>query len=88
MKYISVPVEVDAFQIRSVFPRGENGMTRLTLENGHTVEASAPMTERYMPSVDDYYILRKDASHFLMPREVFEKAYRVKEAMLDDGALT
>jgi hypothetical protein len=77
MKYIANPVEVDAFQIRTVgTTNSTDGTYRLELENGEWVTATAEMCARMKPSVGDYWVIQADGYAYLNPRDVFQRKYR------------
>lgn len=76
MKYIANPVEVDAFTIIGRNTEGPEGSITLTLSNGKTVECTAEMMARYVPTVGDYWVVQEDGDAYVNPFAVFERKYR------------
>lgn len=89
MKYIANPVEVDAYVIVEIEPRGDGSLNlrfgavvkfaggdSFTDDAGRvTAIADKGMTARYIPFVGDYYVVQSDGYAYLNPKEVFERKY-------------
>jgi len=83
MKYIANPVEVDAFKIFGIDIKIGDPNIYLLLENGEKVIATPEMTSRYIPKLNDYWVIQSDGYVYLNPKDVFERKYRKAVAYLE-----
>jgi len=76
MKYVANPVEVDAYVITEIEPRGD-GSLNLRFDDIGRVAAIADkgMLARYTPVIGDYYVVQSDGYAYLNPKEIFERKY-------------
>ena len=82
MKYIANPVEVDAFKIVEVLhgsDMDQMSTTMLRLEDGRVVSVESELMARFLPNVEDYYVVQSDGYVYLNPKDVFERKYHRKE---------
>lgn len=73
MKYIALPVEVDAFVIQDVM--NATGTVEALLEDGRVVPLDRGMLARFNPIAGDYYVVQSDGYVYVNPRDVFERKY-------------
>lgn len=77
MKYVANPVVVDAFEITEVGVPDSHGMIRLECSDGQARIGNADMTARMKPVAGDFWVIQEDGYHYLNPREVFLRKYRL-----------
>ncbi len=84
-RYTTNPIEIDANQIigieplehRGVLDVGANFGLLLLLENETKFPAGREMISRHVPSAGDFLVTAQDGFVSIVPKEVFERRYRV-----------
>ena len=74
--YIANPIFVDAFKIVSIDGLSpDDGSILLTTEDGVNRIADKGMIARYVPKVNDYWVIQEDGYEYVNPKDVFERKY-------------
>lgn len=77
MKYQANPVIVDGYKIEKITMGDGDMLGTLKLEatEGKEFIAEAGHIARYVPQVNDYWVIQSDGYEYVNPREVFERKY-------------
>lgn len=85
-KYTANPIEVDAYQFRSVSELMENGNRCGELDSGTNYIIEADKMSRMIPVEGDYLVRTHDGYEYLNPAHVFEAKYtKISDKFGDDS---
>lgn len=77
-RYTTGRTFVDAYVITAIDVSTPQG-TRLLLETGTTVTASALLLARYTPQPGDYWVMQQDGRLAIVAKHIFEKRHTLTD---------